>query len=106
NEIDEWIIRVCFWSEARVVTAHDDSRAGAKPSDEGNDLLCGLTLKCHHRQPYNIGPKVADELLDGLPDPPRNKDQIRNGYRMMRIHISRERCESPIGHSHHRLRHV
>src|SRR5262245_59366794 len=67
DEIDpERRILVRFGREARVAPADDDPRLGAERSNERDDLVRRLALKCHHGKADAVGRFRGHKLVDGL----------------------------------------
>jgi hypothetical protein len=74
DEVDSAIrvLGIGLGSEARVVAAYDDARAGALLADEIDDPPGRLALEGHDRESDDVGLVFGHEPLDGLSDPVLN----------------------------------
>jgi len=100
------VLGVGFGSQARIIAAHDDARAGAPHADEIDDPFGRLALKGHDREPDDVGLVFGHEPLDGLPDPVLNEQQVRCGYPTVGIDVSGEGRQRPVRHPDGDRRHV
>src|SRR5262244_3224460 len=63
------LLGVSLGSEARIIAADDDARAGVPRANEINNPFGRLALEGHDREPDDVRLVFGDEPLNGLSDP-------------------------------------
>src|SRR5215467_10103737 len=98
--------RIRLGRQTRIIAAHGDPRLRAERTQYGDQPQCGGSLEGHHRQPHEVGLELSDESLHRFSDTRLDQNQIGDGYAMMRVEVTGERCERTVGHSNRQGGHV
>jgi hypothetical protein len=92
--------------QARIIAAHHDAGGRSERAEQPDQPERGSALEGHDRQAHDVGLALPHEPLHRLANARLDQDEIGDGDLVMRVDVTGEGRERPVGHTDGDRRHV